>query len=78
MVATITKLQHVLPYLVFTVLAIAGVATTTANPGQGIFIAMLVLALLGGALTLAQNFLLQKMKSSNSYEVNSFGGVQQN
>ena len=63
-------LHLLMPYLVFGVLAFAGILTTSYNPSWGIFIAMFVLALLGAAGTLFQKFLMKKvMKSSNSYQV---------
>ena len=63
-------LEKLLPYVIFTILALAGVATAHGGTSAGIFIAILVLALLGAAFTCFQKFLLKKvMKSSNSYQV---------
>ena len=63
-------LEKLLPYVIFSILALAGVATAVGSTSAGIFIAMLVLALLGAAFTIFQKFLLKKvMKSSNSYQV---------
>ena len=76
MAALLAKLQNVLPFLLFAVLAVAGVATTTENPASGIFIAMLVIALFGAVAILFQKFLFQKvMKSRNSYQVTVFSSV---
>merc|ERR1712227_1066077 len=64
-------LEKLLPYVVFSILALAGVATAHGGTAAAIFIAILVLALLGAAFTLFQKFLLKKvMKSSNSYQIN--------
>jgi len=64
-------LEKLLPYVIFSILALAGVATAVGSTSAGIFIAMLVLALLGAAFTIFQKFLLKKvMKSSNSYQIN--------
>lgn len=63
-------LEKLLPYVIFSILALAGVATAHGDTEAGIFIAILVLALLGAAFTCFQKFLLKKvMKSSNSYQV---------
>ena len=63
-------LEKLLPYVVFSILALVGVATAKGDTAAAIFIAILVLALLGAAFTLFQKFLLKKvMKSSNSYQV---------
>ena len=63
-------LEKLLPYVIFSILALAGVATAVESTSAGIFIAILVLALLGAAATLFQKFLLKKvLKSSNSYQV---------
>ena len=63
-------LEKLLPYVIFTILGLAGVATAVESTSAGIFIAILVLALLGAAATLFQKFLLKKvLKSSNSYQV---------
>merc|ERR1711962_889391 len=64
-------LEKLLPYVVFSILALVGVATAKGDTAAAIFIAILVLALLGAAFTLFQKFLLKKvMKSSNSYQIN--------
>merc|ERR1712156_881010 len=64
-------LEKLLPYVVFSILALVGVATAKGDAAAAIFIAILVLALLGAAFTLFQKFLLKKvMKSSNSYQIN--------
>ena len=63
-------LEKLLPYVIFSILALAGVATAIGGTSVGIFITILVLALLGAAFTCFQKFLLKKvMKSSNSYQV---------
>ena len=63
-------LEKLLPYVIFSILALAGVATAVGGTSAGIFIAILLLALLGAAFTIFQKFLLKKvMKSSNSYQV---------
>ena len=63
-------LEKLLPYVIFSILALAGVATAIGDTSAGIFITILVLALLGAAFTCFQKFLLKKvMKSSNSYQV---------
>jgi len=64
-------LEKLLPYVIFSILALAGVATANGDTSAGIFITILVLALLGAAFTCFQKFLLKKvMKSSNSYQIN--------
>ena len=63
-------LEKLLPYVVFSILALVGVATAKGDTAAAIFIAILVLALLGAAFTLFQKFLLKKvMKARNSYQV---------
>ena len=42
-------LEKLLPYVIFSILALAGVATAIGDTSAGIFITILVLALLGAA-----------------------------